>query len=137
MAMQRTGRTIHLEVDGGVKVDNIRAIAEAGADTFVAGSAIFDSPDYRATIAQMRARARARPRRPCAKSTRRWYSRRHSPSIMTFDVSDSGLPHRLRGVVARGRLALAAPTLKPARLASRAYQSDANDSKYGIHEVEA
>src|SRR6185295_9458726 len=55
MAMQRTGRTIHLEVDGGVKVDNIRAIADAGADTFVAGSAIFDSPDYRATIDEMRA----------------------------------------------------------------------------------
>jgi ribulose-phosphate 3-epimerase len=54
-AMQRTGRLIRLEVDGGVKVDNIRAIAEAGADTFVAGSAIFDSLDYRATIAQMRA----------------------------------------------------------------------------------
>jgi ribulose-phosphate 3-epimerase len=54
-AMQRTGRTIRLEVDGGVKVDNIRAIAEAGADTFVAGSAIFDAPDYRAAIAQMRA----------------------------------------------------------------------------------
>ena len=55
MAMQRTGRTIHLEVDGGVKVDNIRAIADAGADTFVAGSAIFDSPDYRATMDKMRA----------------------------------------------------------------------------------
>ena len=55
MAMQRTGRTIHLEVDGGVKVDNIRAIADAGADTFVSGSAIFDSPDYRATIDGMRA----------------------------------------------------------------------------------
>ncbi len=54
-AMQRTGREIRLEVDGGVKVDNIRAIAEAGADTFVAGSAIFDSPDYAATIAKMRA----------------------------------------------------------------------------------
>jgi ribulose-phosphate 3-epimerase len=54
-AMQRTGRVIHLEVDGGVKASNIRAIAQAGADTFVAGSAIFDSPDYRATIAQMRA----------------------------------------------------------------------------------
>jgi ribulose-phosphate 3-epimerase len=53
-AQQRTGRAIRLEVDGGVKVDNIRAIAEAGADTFVAGSAIFDAPDYRATIAQMR-----------------------------------------------------------------------------------
>ncbi|HTQ01766.1 MAG TPA: ribulose-phosphate 3-epimerase [Casimicrobiaceae bacterium] len=54
-AMQRTGRAIHLEVDGGVKADNIRAIAEAGADTFVAGSAIFDSLDYRETIAVMRA----------------------------------------------------------------------------------
>jgi ribulose-phosphate 3-epimerase len=54
MAMQRTGRTIHLEVDGGVKVGNIRAIAQAGADTFVAGSAIFDSPDYGETIREMR-----------------------------------------------------------------------------------
>jgi ribulose-phosphate 3-epimerase len=50
-----SGRDIRLEVDGGVKVDNIRAIAEAGADTFVAGSAIFNAPDYAATIAQMRA----------------------------------------------------------------------------------
>ena len=54
MAMQRTGRTIHLEVDGGVKADNILSIAHAGADTFVAGSAIFDSPDYRATMDGMR-----------------------------------------------------------------------------------
>ena len=54
MAMQRTGRTIHLEVDGGVKADNILSIARAGADTFVAGSAIFASPDYRGTIAAMR-----------------------------------------------------------------------------------
>jgi len=54
-SMQRTGREIRLEVDGGVKVDNIRAIAEAGADTFVAGSAIFDAPDYAAVVAQMRA----------------------------------------------------------------------------------
>ncbi len=54
-AMQRTGRVIHLEVDGGVKTANIREIAQAGADTFVAGSAIFDAPDYRATIAAMRA----------------------------------------------------------------------------------
>jgi ribulose-phosphate 3-epimerase len=53
-AMQRTGRTIHLEVDGGVKVSNIRTIAEAGADTFVAGSAIFDSPDYGRTMEEMR-----------------------------------------------------------------------------------
>jgi ribulose-phosphate 3-epimerase len=54
-AMERTGREILLEVDGGVKVDNIAQIAEAGADTFVAGSAIFGKPDYRATIAAMRA----------------------------------------------------------------------------------
>jgi len=51
----RTGREIRLEVDGGVKVDNIGAIAKAGADTFVAGSAIFGTPDYAATIAAMRA----------------------------------------------------------------------------------
>jgi ribulose-phosphate 3-epimerase len=43
-----------LEVDGGVNADNIAAIARAGADTFVAGAAIFGSKDYRATIAQMR-----------------------------------------------------------------------------------
>ena len=49
------GRDIWLEVDGGIKVDNIRAVAEAGADTFVAGSAIFGTPDYAATIAAMRA----------------------------------------------------------------------------------
>jgi ribulose-phosphate 3-epimerase len=55
MAQQRTGRPIMLEVDGGVKVDNIEEIARAGADTFVAGSAIFGAKDYRATIAQMRA----------------------------------------------------------------------------------
>jgi ribulose-phosphate 3-epimerase len=54
-AEQRTGRRILLEVDGGVKVDNIGGIAAAGADTFVAGSAIFGSPDYAATIAKMRA----------------------------------------------------------------------------------
>jgi len=54
MAMQRSGRTIHLEVDGGVKADNILSIAQAGADTFVAGSAIFASSDYRGTIAHMR-----------------------------------------------------------------------------------
>ncbi len=51
----RTGREIRLEVDGGVKVDNIGIIAKAGADTFVAGSAIFGSSDYAATIAAMRA----------------------------------------------------------------------------------
>ena len=54
-AMERTGRAILLEVDGGVKADNIAAIAAAGADTFVAGSAIFGGGDYRATIAAMRA----------------------------------------------------------------------------------
>jgi ribulose-phosphate 3-epimerase len=51
----RTGRDIRLEVDGGVKVDNIGAIARAGSDTFVAGSAIFGTSDYAATIAAMRA----------------------------------------------------------------------------------
>jgi ribulose-phosphate 3-epimerase len=50
-----TGRDIWLEVDGGVKVDNIGEIARAGADTFVAGSAIFGTRDYKATIAAMRA----------------------------------------------------------------------------------
>jgi ribulose-phosphate 3-epimerase len=50
-----SGRDIRLEVDGGVKVDNIRRIADAGADTFVAGSAIFGKPDYRAVIGAMRA----------------------------------------------------------------------------------
>ncbi len=50
-----SGYEIRLEIDGGVKVDNIGAIAAAGADTFVAGSAIFGSEDYAATIAAMRA----------------------------------------------------------------------------------
>ncbi|HDY8132121.1 TPA: ribulose-phosphate 3-epimerase [Vibrio vulnificus] len=50
-----TGRDIRLEIDGGVKVDNIREIAEAGADMFVAGSAIFGQPDYKAVINEMRA----------------------------------------------------------------------------------
>jgi ribulose-phosphate 3-epimerase len=49
-----TGRDIRLEVDGGIKADNIRRVAEAGADTFVAGSAIFGRPDYRAVIDAMR-----------------------------------------------------------------------------------
>jgi len=49
-----SGRRIHLEVDGGVKADNIAAIAAAGADTFVAGSAIFGAKDYAGTIARMR-----------------------------------------------------------------------------------
>jgi ribulose-phosphate 3-epimerase len=50
-----SGRDIRLEVDGGIKIDNIRQAADAGADTFVAGSAIFGHPDYRAVIAAMRA----------------------------------------------------------------------------------
>ena len=50
-----SGRNIRLEVDGGVKVDNIGEIAAAGADTFVAGSAIFGAEDYKATIGAMRA----------------------------------------------------------------------------------
>ena len=50
-----SGRDIRLEIDGGVKVDNIAEIARAGADTFVAGSAIFGTPDYPATIKAMRA----------------------------------------------------------------------------------
>jgi len=49
-----SGRDIRLEIDGGVKVDNIGEIAAAGADTFVAGSAIFGSDDYAATIAAMK-----------------------------------------------------------------------------------
>ena len=49
-----SGRDIRLEVDGGIKVDNIRRVADAGADTFVAGSAIFSQPDYKALIDAMR-----------------------------------------------------------------------------------
>jgi ribulose-phosphate 3-epimerase len=49
-----SGRDIRLEVDGGIKIDNIRAAADAGADTFVAGSAIFGKPDYKAVIDAMR-----------------------------------------------------------------------------------
>jgi ribulose-phosphate 3-epimerase len=52
--IQASGRDIRLEVDGGVKVDNIAEIAAAGADTFVAGSAIFNAPDYAKVIAEMR-----------------------------------------------------------------------------------
>ena len=48
------GKDIRLEVDGGIKVDNIRRVADAGADTFVAGSAIFGKPDYAAVIGDMR-----------------------------------------------------------------------------------
>jgi ribulose-phosphate 3-epimerase len=53
--IEATGRDIWLEVDGGVKVDNIAEIARAGADTFVAGSAIFGTRDYKATVGAMRA----------------------------------------------------------------------------------
>jgi ribulose-phosphate 3-epimerase len=49
-----SGKSIRLEIDGGVKADNIGEIAAAGADTFVAGSAIFNAPDYRQVIAKMR-----------------------------------------------------------------------------------
>ena len=49
-----SGKDIRLEVDGGIKVDNIRRVADAGADTFVAGSAIFGKPDYRAVVDAMR-----------------------------------------------------------------------------------
>ena len=49
-----SGRPVRLEVDGGIKVDNIGAVAAAGADTFVAGSAIFGSRDYAATVRAMR-----------------------------------------------------------------------------------
>jgi ribulose-phosphate 3-epimerase len=54
-----SGRDIRLEVDGGIKVDNIRRVADAGADTFVAGSAIFGQSDYRAVIDAMRTRLAA------------------------------------------------------------------------------
>ena len=54
--IQASGRDIWLEVDGGIKTDNIADVARAGADTFVAGSAIFGSKDYAATIRDMRAR---------------------------------------------------------------------------------
>lgn len=58
----RGGQPIALEIDGGVKVDNIGRIAQAGADTFVAGSAIFGQPDYKAVIDAMRAElARVQP----------------------------------------------------------------------------
>ena len=53
--IEASGRDIRLEVDGGIKADNIRRVADAGADTFVAGSAIFGQPSYRAVIDAMRA----------------------------------------------------------------------------------
>ena len=52
--IDNTGKDIRLEIDGGVKVNNIREIAAAGADTFVAGSAIFNTENYKATIESMR-----------------------------------------------------------------------------------
>jgi ribulose-phosphate 3-epimerase len=52
--IEASGRPVRLEIDGGVKADNVAAIARAGADTFVAGSAIFGSGDYAATISRMR-----------------------------------------------------------------------------------
>ncbi|MNR57437.1 Ribulose-phosphate 3-epimerase [compost metagenome] len=52
--IEASGKDIRLEVDGGIKGDNIRRVADAGADTFVAGSAIFGKPDYRAVIDGMR-----------------------------------------------------------------------------------
>ncbi|WP_342131190.1 ribulose-phosphate 3-epimerase [Hydrogenophaga sp. OTU3427] len=52
--IEASGKDIRLEVDGGIKADNIRRVADAGADTFVAGSAIFGKPDYKAVIDQMR-----------------------------------------------------------------------------------
>ena len=52
--IERSGRDIRLQVDGGIKADNIRRVADAGADTFVAGSAIFGQPSYRAVIDAMR-----------------------------------------------------------------------------------
>jgi ribulose-phosphate 3-epimerase len=53
--IDQSGRDIRLEIDGGIKVENIRRVADAGADTVVAGSAIFGRPDYRAVIDAMRA----------------------------------------------------------------------------------
>ena len=52
--IERSGKDIRLEVDGGIKADNIRRVADAGADTFVAGSAIFGKPDYKAVVDAMR-----------------------------------------------------------------------------------
>ena len=58
--IDRSGRDVRLEIDGGVKADNIADIARAGADTFVAGSAIFNAPDYAEVIAKMRANVAGR-----------------------------------------------------------------------------
>jgi ribulose-phosphate 3-epimerase len=73
---QSSGRQILLEIDGGVKIDNIGRIAAAGADTFVAGSAIFGAKDYAATIAAMRAavdKAQTEARRASADEERRLF----------------------------------------------------------------
>ena len=59
--IEASGKDIRLEVDGGIKADNIRRVADAGADTFVAGSAIFGQPDYRAVIEAMRAQLAQAP----------------------------------------------------------------------------
>jgi ribulose-phosphate 3-epimerase len=53
--VQAAGREVRIEVDGGIKPELVAAVARAGADTFVAGSAIFGSPDYAATIRELRA----------------------------------------------------------------------------------
>ena len=58
--IDRSGRPVRLEIDGGIKADNIRRVADAGADTFVAGSAIFGSTDYAGTIRAMREALAAR-----------------------------------------------------------------------------
>lgn len=63
----RSGRDIRLEVDGGIKADNIRRVADAGADTFVAGSAIFGKPDYRVVIDAMRAELAGAGRKDAAR----------------------------------------------------------------------
>jgi ribulose-phosphate 3-epimerase len=55
--IDESGRDIRLEVDGGVKTDNIGEISAAGADTFVSGSGVFGTPDYAATISQMKKNA--------------------------------------------------------------------------------
>jgi ribulose-phosphate 3-epimerase len=60
--IERSGRDIRLEVDGGIKADNIARVASAGADTFVAGSAIFGAPDYAQVIGQMRRELGEAPR---------------------------------------------------------------------------
>ena len=57
--IKASGKDIWLEVDGGIKTDNIVEVARAGADTFVAGSAVFSSKDYAATIREMRAKLAA------------------------------------------------------------------------------